>query len=96
MRKNIKWEKGKWEEISSSLKILRLLGRISSGEERNGHLEFWEENKDETNGNGEEYKVVACRELYTPLAVPVGVGMTSGLRRNPSFPLCPTTPPFSI
>ena len=53
--KNITWKKGKGEAI------LRLLGRISSGE---GHGYFWGENQDFKNGGGE---VVWSFIQYTPL-----------------------------
>ena len=67
--KNIKWGRGegniiavgtnieKWDKGSNIIFpiILRLLGRISSGEE-DGH--FWEENQDLNNGCGEEYQVL--------------------------------------
>ena len=51
----LKWKRREREAIPSFHIILRLLGRISSGEVDEN---FEEENKDFKNGSGEQYKLV--------------------------------------
>ena len=67
--------RGVWEEYQVEQRervsniicsiILRLYGRLSSGEEEKGTKIFGKKIKSLKNGGGEEYH---CRELYTPLS----------------------------